>query len=94
MSTLLPAFTTRWTAIAAIDALPARGRRRSPAWSPLAAWRITPTTWIENYTTRRRLLNHQMLDSRFVKDVGLTPAEIAAECRKPFWAAVGLSREQ
>ena len=94
MRTLLPAFTIRLAAFPAIDALPARGRRRSRAWLPLAPSSITPSTWIENYVTRRRLLNYHMLDSRFVKDVGLTPAQIAAECREPFWAAVGLSREQ
>ena len=94
MPTLLPAFTTRLAAVPAIDALPARGRRRSRAWLPLAGWCITPSTWIDNDVTRRRLLSYQMLDPRFVEDIGLTAAQIAAECTKPFWAAVGLSREQ
>ncbi len=94
MRTLLPAFATRLTAIPSIDALPARGGRRSRRWLPLATWCITPGTWIANRMTRRRLLRYQMLDPRFVKDVGLTPAQIAAECREPFWRAVGLWREQ
>ncbi len=92
MHTLLPALPTRLTAVPSIDALPAKPRSR--AWWPLAAWSITPRTWIENDVTRRRLLSCQMLDYRFAKDVGLTPAQIAAECKEPFWAAVRLSREQ
>lgn len=94
MHTLLPAFATRLTAIPAIDALPARATRPSRAWLRLTAWCTTLSTWIENCVTRRRLLSYQMLDPRFVKDVGLTPAQIAAECSEPFWAAVGLRREQ
>ena len=90
----LPVLTTRCTAIPAIDALPAKRARRTRAWWLLPAWYVAPSAWVENYVTRRRLLNCQMLDSRFAKDVGLTPVRIAAECSEPFWAAVGLSREQ
>ena len=90
----LPGLTTQLTAVPAVDVLPASRRRHVGAWRVLAARYVTPSTWTENYLTRRRLLSCQMLDSRFVKDVGLTPAQIAAECAEPFWAAVGLSRER
>jgi uncharacterized protein YjiS (DUF1127 family) len=90
----LRALTTQLTAVPAVDVLPASRRRHSRAWRVLAARYITPSTWTENYLTRRRLLSCQMLDSRFVKDVGLTSAQIATECGEPFWAAVGLSRER
>lgn len=88
------ALTTQLTAVPAVDVLPASRSRHVGAWQVLAARYMTPSTWTKNYLTRRRLLSCQMLDSRFVKDVGLTPAQIAAECAEPFWAAVGLSRER
>lgn len=94
MRVSLAALTTQLIAAPAVDVLPASRRRHSRAWRLLAARYITVSTWTENYLTRRRLLRCQMLDSRFVKDVGVTPAQIAAECAEPFWAAVGLSREQ
>jgi hypothetical protein len=94
MGMSLPVLTTRCAAIPAIDALPARGTLRSRVWWLLVPCYVAPSAWVENYMTRRRLLNCQMLDSRFAKDVGLTPVRIAAECSEPFWAVVGLSREQ
>jgi len=90
----LAALTTQLNVAPGVDVLPANRRRHWRAWRVLAARYITPSTWTENCLTRRRLLSCQMLDSRFAKDVGLTPAQIAAECGEPFWAAVGLSRER
>jgi uncharacterized protein YjiS (DUF1127 family) len=93
--TPLPAFAARLTVIVpAMHAVPATGRRASPARLRLAARCTTLRTWIENRATRRRLESYQRLDPRFVKDVGLTRAQIATECSQPFWAAVGLWRGQ
>jgi uncharacterized protein YjiS (DUF1127 family) len=90
----LAALTTQLTAVPAVDGLPESRRQHARVWRLLAPRYVTPSSWTENYLTRRRLLNCQLLDSRFAKDVGLTPAQIAAECAEPFWAAVGLSRER
>lgn len=90
----LAVLKTQLNTVPAVDVSPASRRRHWRAWRALAARYITPSTWTENYLTRRRLLSCQMLDSRFAKDVGLTAAQIAAECGEPFWAAIGLSRER
>jgi uncharacterized protein YjiS (DUF1127 family) len=40
--------------------------------------------WLKRIRERRELVN---LDYRQQRDIGLTPAEIERECRKPFWRA-------
>jgi uncharacterized protein YjiS (DUF1127 family) len=45
-------------------------------------------SWLENHRARRRLGAYAALDPRFAVDIGLTPDELAIECRAPFWAPV------
>ncbi|HML08272.1 MAG TPA: hypothetical protein VK430_09125 [Xanthobacteraceae bacterium] len=73
---------------------PPAGDERSAPGLPAPAILRRARAWIENSQTRRRMLNCQMLDPRFAGDIGLTSAEIVVECRKPFWAGFGLSREE
>ncbi len=87
----LPA--TRFTIARLTHAWPLSDSRGLPQSLPVAALTWS-RTWIENSTTRRRLLRCQGLDPRFAKDIALSPAEIAAECAQPFWRHLGLSREE
>lgn len=52
------------------------------------SWRSILSAWLETYRARRRLLHCLALDPRFARDIGLTPEEVAAECRAPFWTAL------
>ena len=65
----------------------ARRRDEPPRWRSLIA------DWLANQRARRRLGRCLALDARFARDIGLTPDEIAAECRAPFWRAVPLARQ-
>lgn len=38
--------------------------------------------WIERYRQRTQLAG---IDASFLKDVGISPADVDAECRKHFW---------
>lgn len=55
----------------------ALARQRGASWEAIrAAWR--------RYQSRRRIAQ---LDSRMLKDVGISFAEAEAEANKPFWRA-------
>jgi uncharacterized protein YjiS (DUF1127 family) len=45
-----------------------------------ALWR----RWLKRVRERRELAG---LDHKMQRDIGVTPGEIEAECRKPFWRA-------
>lgn len=55
------------------------GRPGSPGWHRLLR------SWLENHRARRRLGACAALDPRFAADIGLTPDELAIECRALFW---------
>ncbi|HYM01484.1 MAG TPA: hypothetical protein VET85_00985 [Stellaceae bacterium] len=56
-------------------------------------WRSLIAQWLANRRARRELGRCLALDARFARDIGLTPDEIAAECRAPFWRAVPLASQ-
>jgi len=56
--------------------------------APPPRWRSVLWTWLENHRARRRLRRCLALDPRFARDIGLTPDDIARECRAPFWTPV------
>jgi uncharacterized protein YjiS (DUF1127 family) len=44
--------------------------------------------WVVRWRRRRRELDElARLGERELRDIGVTPAEVAAELRKPFWRA-------
>jgi uncharacterized protein YjiS (DUF1127 family) len=55
-------------------------RARRVPW--LAVARQCMSGWRERSRSRRSLRD---LDERMLRDIGLTPADVERECRKPFW---------
>jgi len=58
-----------------------------PVASPRGLWRgfiALIVTWQSRAQQRRELLD---ADSRVLRDLGLSKAEVAAEASKPFWRA-------
>jgi uncharacterized protein YjiS (DUF1127 family) len=53
---------------------------RSPLY-PLGAWRMI-ARWIERARQRDALAR---LDDAMLRDIGITRAEAARECERPFW---------
>jgi uncharacterized protein YjiS (DUF1127 family) len=62
-------------AYATSGAAPRRARWLAMARACLSGWRERARS--------RRSLHH--LDARMLRDIGLTPADVERECRKPFW---------
>jgi uncharacterized protein YjiS (DUF1127 family) len=69
-------------------ARPIAWHRSSPAPEPhrLLAWLqmafVVLVRWRERARQRNQLAQ---LDSRMLRDIGITPSEAARECDKPFW---------
>jgi uncharacterized protein YjiS (DUF1127 family) len=55
---------------------------------PPRRWYTYLGAWLENHAARRRLWRCALLDPRFPKDIGMTPADVVMESRGPFWVAV------
>tara|TARA_R110002167_G_scaffold51005_1_gene148004 strand:+ start:530 stop:748 length:219 start_codon:yes stop_codon:yes gene_type:complete len=59
--------------------------RMRGGFSPIVSLRALGSLllkWQERIEERQRLEN---LDPRLLRDIGLSPADVAEECRKPFW---------
>jgi uncharacterized protein YjiS (DUF1127 family) len=64
--------------------LATRLRPPGTVWSRLALCRERLAIWAWRARARAQLAR---LDDRDYRDIGVTPAEAAAEYRKPFWRA-------
>jgi uncharacterized protein YjiS (DUF1127 family) len=53
---------------------------------PAPLWRSLLRRWLDNRAARRRLAECARLDRRFAQDIGLSEAQLAAECDAWFWA--------
>jgi len=60
---------------------------RRPANSP--GWRARLAAWREARAARQHLADWLALDSRFARDIGLTPDEVKRESARPFWYPIG-----
>jgi len=61
------------------------GDECSPCEQVLVLLRAIPgllTQWLKRVRERQELAR---LDHRALRDIGVTPSEIARECEKPFW---------
>lgn len=60
--------------------------RSTPLWHRLAQALRAAMTLVRLWHERARQRAHlAALDARMLRDIGITPSEVARECEKPFW---------